>query len=148
MRSRSASTPERRRSRSSPTRPQLERLVVNLVTNAIKFVEGPGTVHVETRPDPAGGGLLVVRDTGIGISPEDQEKMFARFYRAPEASARAVPGSGLGLSIVQSIVAAHGGTVEVTSARGAGTTITVRLPAAPPLPEEPAAARTESAPSP
>ena len=127
----------------------LERLVVNLVTNAIKFIDGPGTVHLETRPDPAGGGLLVVRDTGIGISPEDQEKMFSRFYRAPEASARAVPGSGLGLSIVQSIVAAHGGAVEVTSAPGAGTTITVRLPADPPLPrEEPAPPRAESAPSP
>ena len=122
-------------------RAALERIVINLVTNAIKFTEGPGSVLVAVRPEPALGsqppsGCLLVRDSGIGIDAEAQQSLFTRFYRAPEASALAIPGSGLGLSIVHSIVAAHGGTVTVDSAPGSGTTVTVRLPADParPLP--------------
>ncbi len=112
----------------------LERVIVNLVTNAIKFIDGAGTVHVELGPLASSngqrpGGLLVVRDTGIGIGPEAQAKLFTRFFRAPEAAALAIPGSGLGLSIVQSIVTAHGGEVDIDSTLGVGTAVTVRLPA-------------------
>ncbi len=114
----------------------LERVIVNLVTNAIKFTEGAGSVRVEVHPDVAinghhAGGVLVVHDTGIGISAEAQQKLFTRFYRAPEAAARAIPGSGLGLSIVHSIVTAHHGAVSLDSTPGVGTTVTVRLPADP-----------------
>ena len=114
----------------------LERVIVNLVTNAIKFIEGAGSVRVEVRPDVSSnghlpGGVLVVHDTGIGIGAEAQQKLFTRFYRAPEATALAIPGSGLGLSIVHSIVTAHRGAVSVDSTPGVGTTVTVRLPADP-----------------
>ncbi len=67
-------------------------------------------------------------DQGIGISVEDQQQLFRRFFRSRNAIEQAVPGTGLGLSLVRSIVDAHGGTVSVTSELGVGTTFTVRLP--------------------
>ena len=94
----------------------------------------PGFTH---RPEPrsrvgvdvTGSHVEVtVADEGPGISPEDQEKIFERFWRADPARARKTGGSGLGLAIVASLVDAHGGTVLVQSAPGAGTTFTVRLP--------------------
>jgi signal transduction histidine kinase len=75
-----------------------------------------------------------VRDQGIGISPEDIERVFQRFERA--ASARTYAGMGLGLYIVRQIVEAHGGSVRVESRPGAGSTFTVDLPLEPPPPPE------------
>ena len=102
----------------------LERVSVNLLGNAIKFTPDGGSVAFaveETDTGPA----FVVRDTGLGISEEDQQHLFTRFFRAPEASDRAIQGTGLGLSIVHAIVAQHGGTVKVESAPDEGTTVTV-----------------------
>lgn len=78
-----------------------------------------------------GYAVATVRDRGIGIPPEHVPHVFERFYRVDRARSREQGGTGLGLSIVQSIVAAHGGQVELTSTPGQGTTCTVTLPAEP-----------------
>ena len=72
--------------------------------------------------------LVTVRDTGLGISEQDQRHLFTRFFRASSVTERAIQGTGLGLSIVHSIVTQHGGSVSVESAAGAGTTVSVTLP--------------------
>ncbi|MDX6483882.1 MAG: hypothetical protein QOE95_1653, partial [Gaiellaceae bacterium] len=69
-----------------------------------------------------------VRDTGMGISEDDQQRLFERFFRTSQAQAEAIQGTGLGLSIVVAIAEAHGGSVEVESDLGVGTTFTVVLP--------------------
>jgi two-component system, OmpR family, sensor histidine kinase MprB len=98
--------------------------VRNLLDNAAKFGSPDGPVEVRLR-----GGELTVRDRGPGIAPDDLPQVFDRFYRAP--SARAVPGSGLGLSIVRQVAERHGGSVEAQAAPGGGTLVRLRLPAAP-----------------
>ncbi len=107
----------------------LERLVDNLCSNAVKFTPDAGSVTVRVR-QVEGGATLVVSDTGIGIDGTARVQLFQRFYRAPEANRRAIPGSGLGLSVVQEILRQHGGTIDIESLPGAGTTVTVRLPSA------------------
>jgi signal transduction histidine kinase len=75
---------------------------------------------------------FAVHDTGMGIGAEDQTRLFTRFFRASVATINAIPGTGLGLSIVKQIVDAHGGTITVDSAPGAGTSICFTVPAAGP----------------
>ena len=74
--------------------------------------------------------VMEVADTGIGISPADQARIFERFYRADQATVQDVEGSGLGLAIVKSLVEMHGGSVSLHSALGQGSTFVVRLPLA------------------
>ena len=110
---------------------QLERVLLNLISNGIKFTPAPGRVELDvTTEDGVGSDRVVlrVRDTGIGIPEAEQEQLFSRFFRASNAVDRAVPGTGLGLTIVRSIVEHHGGRLEVVSAGDGGTTVTVRLP--------------------
>jgi signal transduction histidine kinase len=109
-------------------RDQVEQVLLNLLGNAIKFTPPGGTVAVRTGQPASGWVELSVTDTGIGVPQEDQDHVFTRFFRASNATERAAQGAGLGLSIVQNIVSAHGGTVTLSSADGAGTVITVRLP--------------------
>jgi PAS domain S-box-containing protein len=106
---------------------QLERVVLNLVTNAIKFTEDGGVVRarVEVSGDEV---VLTVTDTGIGIPTEEQDNLFQKFFRSSTAQKEAIQGTGLGLSIVSAIVSAHGGTIRVRSAHLEGATFTVRLP--------------------
>jgi signal transduction histidine kinase len=108
----------------------LRQVVNNLIDNAIKFTPAGGTVEVEVRP--ASGdrpAVLRVRDTGVGISAEDLPHVFERFYRADKSRTRGQWGGyGLGLSICQAIVSAHGGEIQLTSRPGQGTTVTVLLP--------------------
>ena len=106
----------------------LERVVTNLVGNAVKFTPSGGRVTVTLACEEPSV-RLEVRDTGIGISPEDQQHLFTRFYRTAAATQLAIQGSGLGLSIVQAIVSRHGGEVAVESVPDVGTAVTVRLPA-------------------
>lgn len=108
---------------------QLERVVVNLLSNAIKFTPDGGRITVVLERE---GSLaqLTVRDTGIGIPEAEQGQLFTRFFRSSRARAEAIPGSGLGLSIVAGLVEAHGGTVEARSGPEEGTSFTVRLPLA------------------
>ena len=106
---------------------QLERAVMNLMTNAQKFTRDGGRVTVRVC-DTADQAVIAVSDTGMGIAPEDQTKLFTRFFRSREATARAIQGTGLGLSIVRAIVEEHGGSVDVDSTLGVGTTFTLRIP--------------------
>ncbi len=104
----------------------LEQMLVNLVDNALKYTER-GAIRVECAA--AGQELRIrVSDTGIGIAAEHQPRIFERFYVADKSRSRRGGGTGLGLSIVKHIVQLHGGTIEVHSAVGAGTTFTVSLP--------------------
>ena len=102
----------------------LERAVTNLLDNAAKWSPPGGTVHVTLT-----AGTLTVVDEGPGIEPADLPHIFDRFYRSQEA--RTLPGSGLGLSIVKRAAERHGGTAEVSSVIGVGTTFTLTIPAAP-----------------
>ncbi|MFF2024055.1 sensor histidine kinase [Streptomyces sp. NPDC058171] len=108
----------------------LERAVINILDNAIKFSPAGGEVTVTLRE-----GELSVRDHGPGISPDDLPHVFDRFWRSP--SARSLPGSGLGLSIVARTVEQSGGTVRLQAADGGGTLVSVRLPGAPTPPPQP-----------
>jgi signal transduction histidine kinase len=107
---------------------ELFQLLGNLVGNAIKYTDPGGRVRVGI--SGIGDDVVVtVSDTGIGISEHDQAQLFREFFRSTNPAALVRPGTGLGLSIVARIVNRHAGTVEVSSERGAGTTVTVTLPA-------------------
>jgi two-component system phosphate regulon sensor histidine kinase PhoR len=105
----------------------LERLVVNLLDNAIKYNRPGGEVIVRLAPGD-GEALLEVSDTGIGIPPEALPRIFERFYRVDKGRSREDGGTGLGLAIVKHVVQAHGGQIEVESRVGKGSTFRVRLP--------------------
>ncbi|MFP3389898.1 ATP-binding protein [Brevibacillus sp. SIMBA_040] len=107
----------------------LSQVWVNLISNAIKFTPAGGTITVQL--NLAGDDFVVnVSDTGIGITEQDQGRIFERFFKADKSRNRGKGGSGLGLSIVQKIIDMHQGTITVKSHFGEGTTFTVRLPAA------------------
>jgi two-component system, OmpR family, phosphate regulon sensor histidine kinase PhoR len=113
-------------------------VLLNLVDNAVKYAGDGGEVSVRLRRVP-GAVALSIADRGSGIGLDEQRRIFERFYRAENARARNVRGSGIGLALVKHIVEAHGGRVEVESAPGQGATFTVHVPAAPimtPAPEE------------
>jgi signal transduction histidine kinase/CHASE3 domain sensor protein len=127
---------------------QLDHALMNLVSNAVKFTPtggkvvvaaaaGPGsmpaalTVPAGSPPGPATrptAAVVTIRDTGIGIPDADKPHLFDRFFRASNAVETAVPGTGIGLAIVRSIVTNHGGTIDFDSLAGEGTTVTLRLP--------------------
>jgi PAS domain S-box-containing protein len=105
---------------------RLDQVITNLVTNAIKFTT-EGSVSVMARADD-GWVVLEVRDTGIGIPLEDQERLFQKFYRVRSPDTHGIQGTGLGLAIVRSILEAYGGRIDVESFPRLGSTFTVRLP--------------------
>jgi PAS domain S-box-containing protein len=106
---------------------RLTQVATNLIDNAVKFSPSGDEVAVLAG---CGGGeaSFSVSDRGIGIAPEHHGRIFERFYRVDTPSTRDIGGTGLGLAICREIVERHGGTIAVTSAEGAGTTVTVRLP--------------------
>ncbi len=108
-------------------RSRLAQVLDNLVSNALKFSPDGGTVEVCVSYSD-GNAVLEVRDNGIGISAEEQAQLFDRFFRSAEATERAIPGTGLGLTIVKAIVERHEGSIEVQSEEGKGTTMRVLLP--------------------
>jgi two-component system OmpR family sensor kinase len=108
-------------------RGRLEQVIVNLVDNAAKYTPPDGAIDVDVGNE-AESVVLRVSDTGAGIPPEVVSHIFERFYRADSSRARSTGGFGLGLSIVQSVVTAHRGTVDVSSENGRGTAVTVCLP--------------------
>jgi two-component system phosphate regulon sensor histidine kinase PhoR len=108
---------------------RLEQVLVNLVDNAVKFNRPGGEVLVQCQLSTQGRVLISVSDTGIGIPSEDLTRIFERFYRVDRARSRTTGGTGLGLPIVKEIVNRMGGTVEVSSQLGRGSTFTVSFPA-------------------
>jgi len=102
-------------------------VVYNLCDNAIKYNRGGGRVDVTVAAD-AGGSSITVADTGIGIAPEHQSRVFERFYRVDKSHSKASGGTGLGLSIVKHAVQYHHGRIELESTPGTGTTIRVVFP--------------------
>lgn len=106
---------------------ELERLLVGLLSNAIKFTEPGGDIRLAARPTPEGT-VVEVTDTGMGIPAKEIENVFEPFFRSAAADKRAIPGTGLGLSIAKTIVEQHGGTISCTSAPGRGTTMRILLP--------------------
>ncbi len=106
-----------------------QRMLENLVGNAIKFTPDEGRVHLGiTLEGETGDVLMRVSDTGIGIAPEDQERIFERFVQVDSTSTRKYNGSGLGLALVKEYVDIQGFSIEIESALGEGTTFTVRIP--------------------
>lgn len=109
--------------------PRLEQVVANLLENALKFTPPGGRVQVTLASAAPGQARLTVQDTGPGIPPEDLPRVFERFFRGTHT--QAVEGSGLGLSIVQAVVAAHGGEVRAASPPEGGARFDVLLPLQP-----------------
>lgn len=108
---------------------EIDRALSNVISNAVKYSR-PDTivsVSLERRDDEV---VVVCRDQGIGVSQEDQKHLFAEFFRSADPAARAQAGTGLGLAIVARIVERHGGSIDVESQLGVGSTFTLRLPAA------------------
>jgi two-component system phosphate regulon sensor histidine kinase PhoR len=118
---------------------RLTQVFANLVSNAIKYTrEGSVAVRLEAA---AGAARVEIKDSGIGIAPEDKPRLFQKFFRAENPHTRSVAGTGLGLAIAKTIVEKHGGSIEVESEQGRGSTFTVVLPAAPAQPVEAAAGK-------
>ena len=107
---------------------KIRQLILILVDNAVKYTPEHGRISVCVQED-RGSVKLSVSDTGIGIAPEHQERIFERFYRVDKARSRRMGGNGLGLAIAREIVEAHGGSIAVESEPGKGTTFHIRLKA-------------------
>jgi len=108
-------------------RVRLGQLLDNLVSNAVKFTPEGGRVDVRASSS-RGNAILEVRDTGMGISAEEQEHVFERFFRTTGATDQAIQGTGLGLAISKGIVHAHGGDITLASNEGEGATFRVSIP--------------------
>ena len=115
---------------------RLRQIILNLIANAVKYTPSGGSVTVSAGLEDAAadhGGepalLLRVSDTGLGIPAEDMDRVLEPFARVETAANRRVEGTGLGLPLTKRLVELHGGTLSLTSTLGAGTTVTVRLPA-------------------
>ncbi|NFV80526.1 PAS domain S-box protein [Magnetospirillum aberrantis] len=106
---------------------RLRQIVLNLVSNAVKFTDDGGTVTVLARMDEAGFHLCVA-DTGIGMSPEDMERVMLPFVQADTRLSRKYEGTGLGLPLTKALVEAHGGTLTLSSVPNQGTTVEVTFP--------------------
>jgi two-component system sensor histidine kinase SenX3 len=116
-----------RRVRADPV--SLSTAIWNLLDNAVKYSPAGAVVEVDVVPHSSGVAIMV-RDRGIGIPDGEQRDVFERFVRGADAGVRGVPGTGLGLALVQHIVAAHGGSIALESVHGAGSTFTIALPEA------------------
>ncbi len=112
-------------------RDRLKQLLLNLVSNALKFTPEGGRVTVGLARTPGNWARLVVTDTGVGIPPGELPFIFERFYRIDKARTRAAGGAGLGLAIAQRIAQVHGGKIEASSTGAGGSTFAVWLPLAP-----------------
>jgi signal transduction histidine kinase len=108
---------------------RLTQILLNLVSNAHKYTPQGGSITVATRAERAGV-CIAVQDTGIGLSSEEQQQLFTKFFRAQHPLAQEAGGTGLGLAIARALVELHGGTLTVVSTPGQGSTFNVTLPAA------------------
>ncbi len=110
-------------------RPKLRRIIVNLLSNAVKFTGKGGTVQLKAEPLD-GHVRISVSDTGVGIAPEDVERLFDKYEQARSRATRGEKGTGLGLYITKQLVELHGGEIKVTSEVGRGSTFSFTLPIA------------------
>ena len=106
----------------------LTNIIYNLLDNAIKYCHHAPEILVSTENEPSGSIAVAVQDNGIGISEENQRKIFSKFYRVPTGNVDDVKGFGLGLKYVAIVVKAHRGTVSLKSAVGKGSTFYLQLP--------------------
>lgn len=106
---------------------KIRQIIVNLLSNAVKYSHESGTIEVAVRSDGENA-VFSVKDNGIGISEEDKKLIFERFYRTDKSRNRKTGGVGVGLTIVNAIVKAHGGKIKVESTEGKGSTFIVTLP--------------------
>jgi len=111
----------------SVDRDALEQAVLNLLANALKYSGESREIDLRLRTQD-GQAVIQVTDRGVGIAPEEQVRIFEKFYRTPTPENQHVPGTGLGLALVAHIATAHGGRVEVRSAPGEGSTFSIHLP--------------------
>src|SRR5439155_26330183 len=107
---------------------RLEQVVENLLSNALRYTDPGVSVGLSVRAE-RDHALLEVSDTGIGITPEDQARVFDRFWRSDRSRSRATGGAGIGLAVVRELVEAHDGDVTLESTPGRGPRFRVRLPA-------------------
>jgi signal transduction histidine kinase len=112
----------------------LQQALQNLVENAVKYTRPEGKVHVDVKNQPIGV-VFSIKDTGIGISPMDQPRLFERFFRGAQHASREERGTGLGLTIVKSIADRHGGKVWADSQLGKGSIFYLAIPITQPRPE-------------
>ena len=113
-------------------RQRMRQIILNLVSNAIKFTPDGGTITLGIGPDADDGSLLAiwVRDSGIGIREEDFGKLFEKFRQLDSSHARRYEGTGLGLALTRQLVELNGGAISVSSTVGAGSTFTFTVPKA------------------
>jgi PAS domain S-box-containing protein len=111
---------------------KVKQIMINLLSNAVKFTEDGGTITIDAFPAEAGGVVLRVSDTGIGMDAADIPRALTPFMQIDSALSRRHEGTGLGLPLTKSLAELHGGTLTLESAPGQGTTVTVFLPAARP----------------
>ena len=104
-----------------------KQIVLNLLSNALKFTPAGGCVAIAARPD-GNSVLITVSDTGVGIAARDLPRLGDPFFQARASYDRPSDGTGLGLSVVRGLVGLHGGTIAIESAPGQGTRVSVRLP--------------------
>ena len=121
---------------------RLAQVMSNLLSNACKYSLEGAQVTVRAREEAAGV-RIDVSDNGTGISPEDQARLFTKFFRADSSSTREVSGSGLGLYITKHLIEAHGGRIWATSQLGQGTTFSIIWPKADQEADVPAAQRPD-----
>lgn len=117
-------------------RERLEQVVVNILSNAVKYTPRGGHVRLSAQELSGKRVRIMVEDDGVGIPKEDVPRLFERFYRVDKARSREAGGTGLGLAIAKEIIEQHGGKISLASEYGAGTTVTITLPTDLPLPEE------------
>ena len=107
----------------------LRQMLLNLVSNAAKFTPPGGEIEIGVRRGPDGGIVVEVRDTGIGMAEADIPKALEPFQQIDNSLSRKYEGTGLGLPLVKSMIEIHGGSLEIASRLGGGTTVTLKFPA-------------------
>jgi signal transduction histidine kinase len=108
---------------------KLKQIVINLLSNAIKFTPSGGHIEIGAAADPDGGLSLSIRDTGIGMTADEIRQALELFRQVDNSLSRRFEGAGLGLPLAVRLTQMHGGSLDIESEPGKGTTVTVRLPA-------------------